>query len=127
MGQVKIARIRELNDAFRKSVVSTFSGAGHTVGGSDARTFGRTLVTAGIEANGPEFVLKVLIAVADFEKFTGDNDPHGEHDFGNLKVEGLKIYFKIDYYDATCVYGSEDPSDPTKTTRVMTVMLASEY
>ena len=115
MGQLKAARIREPNDAFRKNPRH----------GPNA--LGRTVVTAGINANGPEFVLKALNAVAGFDKFTGDNDPYGEHDFGNLELEGEKIYFKIDYYDAACVYGSEDPSEPTKTTRVMTVMLASEY
>jgi len=115
MGQVKTARIRELNDAFRKSPWH----------GSSA--LGRTVVTSGINAHGPEYVLRVINAIAGFNNFSGDNDPYGEHDFGNLELEGEKIYFKIDYYDAACVYGSEDPSDPAKTTRVMTVMLASEY
>lgn len=115
MGQVKVARIRELNDAFRK----------FPWGGRSA--LGRTVVTAGIEALGPKFVLNVLNAVAGFDQFSGDNDPYGEHDFGNFEIEGEMVYFKIDYYDAACVYGSEDPSDPTKTTRVLTVMLASEY
>jgi Protein of unknown function (DUF3768) len=115
MGQVKIARIRELNDAFRKYPWS------------DQPALGRTVVTAGINAYGREFVLKVLDAVAAFDNFTGDNDPHGEHDFGNLEVDGEKIYFKIDYFDADGVYGSEDPSDPKQTTRVLTVMLAEEY
>jgi len=36
-------------------------------------------------------------------------------------------FFKIDYYDKTLEWGSEDPSDPEKTTRVMILMLASEY
>jgi len=111
----KVARIRELNDAFRKYPWG------------DARALGKTVVTAGINAHGPEFVLKVLDAVAGFNAFTPDNDPHGEHDFGNLDVDGQKIYFKIDYFDRDGLYGSEDPSDPKQTTRAMTVMLAEEY
>ena len=59
--------------------------------------------------------------------FTADNDPHEEHDFGNFELAGHKFFFKIDYFDANMEFGSENPADLTKTTRVLTIMLAEEY
>ena len=115
MGQVKVQRIRELNDAFRKS---PWPGA---------KALGRLLVTAGVDAHGPEFVLKVLNAVAGFDKFSGDNDPYGEHDFGAFDQDGQTYFFKIDYFDPSLSYHSEDASNPKKTARVLTIMRADEY
>ena len=63
----------------------------------------------------------------DVLDFTEDNDPHGEHDFGSFELAGRKFFWKIDYYDANMEFGSEDPADPAKTTRVLTIMLAEEY
>jgi hypothetical protein len=37
------------------------------------------------------------------------------------------IFFKIDYFDKTLAYHSPDPSDPSVTERVITIMLAEEY
>jgi Protein of unknown function (DUF3768) len=65
--------------------------------------------------------------VETFSAFTGDNDPWHEHDFGAFEHDGEKIFFKIDYYSKDLEHGSEDPADPSKTTRVLTIMLASEY
>jgi hypothetical protein len=96
----------------------------------ELRRFGRggqIIVTSGIQALGTEGVARVLAAVAGFDAFTGDNDPYGEHDCAILTVDGLRVLFKIDYYDRDLAYHSPDPSDPTVTERVMTVMLASEY
>jgi len=68
-----------------------------------------------------------LCAVASFDKFSDENDPHGEHDFGSFELVNRTFFWKIDYYDERYEFGSEDPTDPAKTTRVLTLMLACEY
>ncbi|MEQ8826157.1 MAG: DUF3768 domain-containing protein, partial [Parvibaculum sp.] len=62
-----------------------------------------------------------------FDDFTPDNDPHGEHDFGSVRIDENAIFWKIDYYDRSMEAGSPDPADPEVTTRVLTIMLADEY
>jgi len=64
-------------------------------------------------------------AVRQFDEFTPDNDPWGEHDFGNINWQNEKTYWKIDYYDQQRLYG-EDPLSP-ECRRVMTIMLAEDY
>ena len=110
MNDDRTARIRAFNDALRSALVG-----------------GRVLTTSGVSALGPEAVAAVLDRVRTFTAFTEDNDPNGEHDFGNFGVNGNRFFFKIDYYNLTMDGGSEDPGDPAKTTRVLTIMLASEY
>ena len=84
-------------------------------------------MTAGVNELPDMVKAEALCAVAAFNSFTKDNDPHGEHDFGSVEVCGRTLFWKIEYYDPDLQYGSEDPADPAQTTRVMTVMLASEY
>ena len=104
------APIAELNDRFRQT------GAG-----------GQIFITPGIKAMAFADQQAVLHKVRTFEAFTPDNDPYGEHDFGSFTHGAQKIFWKIDYYDEALAYGSEDPADPAKTTRILTVMLAEEY
>ena len=102
--------IRALNDGLR----TTLQG-------------GRVMMTVGIRAQGEEFVGKALTALRDFKDFDEDNDPHGEHDFGSLVVDGRKCFFKLDYYNADMTAGSECPEHAKQTTRVLTLMLAEKY
>ena len=88
---------------------------------------GRLVQTAGISALPMQDQSAIREKVETFDTFTPDNDPHGERDFGAFNHNGHKIFWKIDYYDTTMTKGSEDPSDPKQTVRVLTIMLASEY
>jgi len=88
---------------------------------------GRIMMTAGVAALPSDVQAMIVRRVATFSDFNADNDPHGEHDFGSFELSGRKFFFKLDYFDAAMEFGSEDPADPEKTTRVLTIMLAEEY
>jgi len=105
-----VDRIRALNDAFRTSLVG-----------------GRALITAGVAALPQDVQAMAIRRVVTYTDFNPDNNPLGEHDFGNFELAGRRFFWKIDYYDAAMEFGSEDPTDPAKTTRVLTIMLVEEY
>lgn len=102
--------IARLNDKLRKTA-----------------TGGVIVITRGVRVLPTFSPTALLKALASYDRFDADNDPHGERDFGDLEVFGADLLWKIDYYDLEMRYGSEDPADPAQTTRVLTVMLASEY
>lgn len=85
------------------------------------------LLTRGI-ADLPEAHRTAIIArVQAFSDFSEDNDPYREHDFGAFDYDGHNILWKIDYYDRAMEYGSPDPADPKKTSRVLTILLSEEW
>jgi Protein of unknown function (DUF3768) len=88
---------------------------------------GRIMATAGVNALTSDVRAMAIRKTATFNAFTAENDPHGEHDFGSFELAGRRFFFKLDYFDPILEFGSEDPADPEKTTRVLTIMLAEEY
>lgn len=103
-------RIRALNDALRR----TFRG-------------GKVVQTPGVAGLPFAEQRRILDQVRRFDAFTADNDPHGEHDMGVIESNGRTVFWKIDYYDPTETWLGEDPADPEKTCRVLTILLAEEY
>ena len=104
-------RIAELNDLCRTAM----------------GVAGRLMQTSGISALPREDQSVIREQVQRFNNWTKDNDPYGEHDFGAFEHDGKRIFWKIDYYARDMEHGSEDPSDPQQTVRVLTIMLAEEY
>ena len=107
----RIKRIAQLNDLCRTAL----------------GVVGRAFTTEGISALPPEDQSAIREKVESFDAFTEDNNPFGERDFGAFEHNGQRIFWKIDYYDPTLQQASDDPADPEKTTRVLTIMLASEW
>ena len=103
-------RIASLNDRLRRT------GQG-----------GRVVLTVGITGLQRKARADIIAAVARFDQFNADNDPHGEHDCAVIEVGGKTVIWKIDYYDKSMTYGSDDPADPAVATRVLTIMLSEEY
>jgi len=100
-----------INDRFRRSFL----------GGEVYLTRGFTALPFLAQAD-------IIAQVQSFDGFTEDNDPYGEHDFGAMDHHlAGKVFWKIDYYDLDKERGSEDPLDPAKTCRVLTILLAEEW
>ena len=106
----KSEAIRNLNDALRKTFVG-----------------GAVMLTDGVAALPPEARAKLLQRVREFDDFDDGNDPYHEHDFASIEVDGETYFFKIDYYDRAMQMHSPDAANPDVTTRILTIMLASEY
>ena len=91
----------------------------------------RVVITQGIAAMND--LDAIMAKVQAFNDFNERNDPYGEHDFGAIThVDGngdsQTIFWKFDYYaNGEWAMASPDPTDPTVTQRVLTVMLAEEY
>lgn len=88
---------------------------------------GTVVMTAGIQALEQKLRAAVIDRVGQFDDFNEDNDPHGEHDFGSIEIAGLKVFWKVDYFDLELKIHSPDPANQNVTHRVLTIMLASEY
>lgn len=88
---------------------------------------GRIVMTAGVNSRDASFLNKTLAAVRSFDAFDENNDPHQEHDFGVIEVDGDELFWKIDYFDPTLTFHAADPADAHATVRVLTIMLAEEY
>ena len=115
MASSKVAEIAQLNDAFRRG---------------DPSVQGQRFVTAGVihllkQLDVPTETL--IQRVAQFDDFTEHNDPHGEHDFGAFEFLGHQLFWKVDAYDVDYNMGSDDPTDASKTRRVLTIMMAHEW
>ena len=95
----------------------------------------RVMMTAGVAALIGDVALfrgfrkraELLRVVRDFDTFDRDNDPYGHRDFGAFDFASTRCFWKIDYYDADLAGGSDDPADPAKTVRVLTILRADEY
>lgn len=111
--------IAEQSDAFRAAAC----GLTNTGGAPE----GRLVVTHGIDAEGPDFVLEAVRKVGAFSEFTMDNDPYGWHEMGSIEVRAKTVWWKIDLYDANYTFGSDTPHDVSKTRRVLTLLFPSEY
>ena len=104
--------IRRLNDGMRQGELGIHD---------------RIMVTPGVQGRGAVFVAATIVAVRSFVGFTDQNDPSGLHEFGRFAVDDVPLYFKIDYYDLTLRTGSQEPADPSRTARVLTIFEPSEY
>ena len=92
----------------------------------------KVVMTASVSALNPFDISLLMRQVRAFSDFNEENDPFNEHDFGSINFFDTKYFWKIDYYDRKSFltdtqYGSDDPANDDVTTRVLTVMEASEY
>ena len=102
-------KIQELNDRLRKTGVG-----------------GKVVLTRTVARLDAEDIKELLRLAREFDDFNRSNDPWGEHDFGEVVMNGIRYFWKIDAYDLGLEWGSPDPADEAVTRRVLTIMAAED-
>ena len=72
-----LSKIAETNDSFRRAAMKGIKS-----------TDGKAVRTQGVAALGSLTNLFLQAQIAAFDAFTETNDPHGEHDFGSIQLDG---------------------------------------
>lgn len=101
----KSAKVADLNDRFRQSMMGC--------------NVSRGIINMNYRMH------DLFSKVRSYSDFNENNDPYHEHDFGSLEIEGVKVFWKIDYYNESLT-SYEDPLS-SRCRRVMTIMKAEEY
>lgn len=111
----KRKRIRDLNDTFRRqdTAMSFMLGEFYKAPRIQALPWGDQWA--------------IMDAVKKYQHFDETRDPNGQHDFGAFVYKDQRIFWKIDYRDSkTLGRHSDDPSNPERTVRVLTIHLAED-
>lgn len=73
------------------------------------------------EGSGPDTIMAQSAALKAVRSCTFSKD-NPERDMAFIEINGVRAYFRIDYYGSTLTYGSEDPANAAITCRVLTIM-----
>ena len=128
MTQINHEKIAKLNDQLRAQILNA-----HT--GFSTAFKSKIVFSHDVSKMSEEDQKEILEIVRDYKTFSEDNNPHGEKDFGafnfcsndSIYETPERYFWQINYYDNDLKYHSDDATDSSKTTRVLTIMKASEY
>lgn len=86
----------------------------------------RNCLAAFGDSSGPQAIVNQarLLAAMRRCRFAADSP---ERDLGVFELDGRTVWVKLDYYDAACEFGSDDPADASATTRVITILLPEDW
>ncbi len=100
---------RKLNDALRTTLLG-----GELV---------ITLPIAGLAVAERRAILKAL---REYDDFTAEKDPRGEHDSGSFELDMVRYIWRIEVRSASTLDNLSSPVEPDGTVRVLAIMCAFE-
>jgi hypothetical protein len=107
-----MSRIASLNDQLRSSL--------------DQR-FGAIFLSHAVASTGLAVQMSVREAVKTYSAFTPENDPNGEHDFGEFEVGDERYCWKIDCRDSAPEQKPAGSPYLGGKPRTLMIMFADEY
>lgn len=102
-------KIRNLNDRLRRE------GLGGTI-----------VLTRAVAGLDEPDLMDLLRLIREFDDFTQANDPWSEHDFGEVVLNGIRYFWKIDAHSRDNARASPDPTYEADTRRVLTIMTGED-
>lgn len=112
----RLSRIAELNDRCRLGL------------DRNARIVITATCLAALARNGgtANEILAQATVMAAVRRYAFKPDDGPERARGEFLIGRETVRFTIDYYDQSLEWGSENPADPSVTTRVMTIMVSGD-